>query len=43
MSVCTAALGMAGLIFEARHYRRQHRRSMPHYNDEPVREPAVTH
>lgn len=41
VSVCTAALGMAGLIFEVRHYRRQHCRGVPRYDDEPIREPAV--
>ncbi|CAM4079212.1 TVP38/TMEM64 family inner membrane protein YdjZ [Mycobacterium basiliense] len=42
ISVCTAALGMTGLIFEVRHYRRQHHRDAPQLDDPPVREPAIT-
>lgn len=41
--LCTAALGVAGLIIEVRHYRRHHRRttrSAPH-GDEPSPEPAA--
>jgi uncharacterized membrane protein YdjX (TVP38/TMEM64 family) len=41
VSVCTGALGLAGLIVEIRHYRRQHRNTPQH--DEPLPEPAVTH
>ncbi|OBK43304.1 TVP38/TMEM64 family protein [Mycobacterium kubicae] len=36
VSVCTGALGVAGLILEIRHYRRQHRSS-----HDPTPEPAV--
>lgn len=39
VSVCTGALGLTGLVYEIRNYRRQHRR-MPGYDD-PVREPAL--
>ncbi|BBX73807.1 TVP38/TMEM64 family protein [Mycobacterium shinjukuense] len=42
-SVCTGAVGLAGLFFEIRHHRRQHHRASPCEADEPVREPAVTH
>ncbi|ORB86858.1 hypothetical protein B1987_27280 [Mycobacterium kansasii] len=39
--VCTGTLGMAGLIFEIRHYRRQHRRAAP-VCGEPLAEAAVS-
>lgn len=42
VSACTATLGMAGLLFEIRQYRRRHHPSTRRY-DEPAREPAVTH
>ncbi|KAA1252003.1 TVP38/TMEM64 family protein [Mycobacterium simiae] len=42
VSVCTGTLGMAGLLFEIRQYRRHHHRGPAHY-DEPARKPAVTH
>ena len=38
VSLCTAALGMTGLIIEIRHYRQHHRRKAL-----PDAEPAVTH
>jgi uncharacterized membrane protein YdjX (TVP38/TMEM64 family) len=47
-SLVTGALGLAGLVLEVRHYRRQHRRSPhegPHTDQEPLKdeaEPAVS-
>jgi uncharacterized membrane protein YdjX (TVP38/TMEM64 family) len=38
VSLCTAALGVAGLIIEIRHYRQHHRRKVV-----PDAEPAITH
>lgn len=39
VSVCTAALGMSGLVFEVRQYRRHHRHQAPSDHG-PVLEPA---
>jgi len=39
VSLCTGAVGLAGLIVEVRHFRRHHRRTAP--GDEPSPEPAV--
>jgi uncharacterized membrane protein YdjX (TVP38/TMEM64 family) len=41
VSVCTGALGIAGLFVEIRHYRRQRHKTARY--DEPLPEPAVTH
>ncbi|OSC39412.1 hypothetical protein B8W66_17455 [Mycobacterium decipiens] len=41
VSVCTGALGLSGLIFEIRQYRRHHRKAL--HLDEPVQEPVITH
>ncbi len=41
VSVCTGALGLAGLVVEIRHYRQHHPKASP--RDEGVREPAITH
>ena len=41
VSLCTAALGVAGLIVEIRHYRQHHHRTAHH--DEPAPEPAISH
>ena len=38
VSLCTSALGLAGLVAETRHYRRHHPRA---HADEPPAEPAV--
>ena len=38
VSLCTAALGVTGLIIEIRHYRQHHRRKVV-----PDAEPAITH
>ena len=44
ISLSTAALGMAGLVYEIRHYRQEHRHMhQPEEVAEPVAEPAVTH
>ncbi|OBI89872.1 TVP38/TMEM64 family protein [Mycobacterium asiaticum] len=40
VSVCTGALGLCGLVYEVRQYRRHHRRAPE--TPEPVSEPAVT-
>lgn len=44
VSVCTGALGLAGLVYEVRHYRQQRRNAHPveHAADQEA-EPAVTH
>ncbi|WP_328355645.1 TVP38/TMEM64 family protein [Mycobacterium sp. NBC_00419] len=42
VSLCTACVGMAGLIYETRHYRRQHRPAQPAADLEPDAEPAPT-
>ncbi|OBK19181.1 TVP38/TMEM64 family protein [Mycobacterium asiaticum] len=41
VSVCTGGLGLCGLVYEVRQYRRHHRRA-PEAAD-PAAEPAVTH
>jgi uncharacterized membrane protein YdjX (TVP38/TMEM64 family) len=44
VSVCTGALGLAGLIYEVRHYRQHHpkpSRSIPERDE--TRQPAITH
>jgi uncharacterized membrane protein YdjX (TVP38/TMEM64 family) len=43
ISVCTAAVGLAGLIFEIRNYRQHHRRAPQRtsHGDEPAPAPAV--
>jgi len=41
VSLCTGALGVAGLIVEIRHYRQHHHRTAHH--DEPAPEPAISH
>lgn len=40
VSVCTAALGVAGLIYESRHYRRRHADAVP--DPDPDTAPAIT-
>ncbi|MBV8790281.1 MAG: TVP38/TMEM64 family protein [Mycobacterium sp.] len=41
VSACTAALGLTGLVFELRQYRRHHRRRANHHlYDEPSPEPT---
>ncbi len=39
VSVCTATLGLAGLVVEFRHYRRRHHHRS--HRDEPAAEPAI--
>jgi hypothetical protein len=43
VSLCTGALGLAGLVIEIRHYRRHHRRTPQRTSqgDEPAPEPAA--
>jgi uncharacterized membrane protein YdjX (TVP38/TMEM64 family) len=43
VSVCTGALGLAGLVVEIRHYRRHHHRKThsTSHGDEPASEPAI--
>ena len=43
VSVCTGALGLAGLVIEIRHYRQHHRRALQRtsHGDEPAPEPAI--
>ena len=43
VSVCTGALGLAGLVIEIRHYRQHHRRAPQRrsHDDEPAPEPAI--
>ncbi|WP_421840179.1 TVP38/TMEM64 family protein [Mycobacterium sp.] len=41
ISLCTATLGLIGLIVEIRHYRRHHQSTPVH--DPPIHEPAVAH
>jgi uncharacterized membrane protein YdjX (TVP38/TMEM64 family) len=44
VSVCTGALGLCGLVYEVRQYRRHHRRAQPETDhSEPVSESAVSH
>jgi len=40
VSVCTATLGLAGLVVEFRHYQRRHHHHRSH-RDEPASEPAI--
>lgn len=40
VSVCTGALGLSGLVYEVRQYRRHHRRAPE--TAEPVSEPVIT-
>ncbi len=40
VSVCTAALGVAGLIYESRHFRRRHAGAVP--DPDPDTAPAIT-
>ena len=44
MSLCTSALGLLGLVFEVRHYRRRHHHRSAHRSvgDESSPEPAVS-
>jgi uncharacterized membrane protein YdjX (TVP38/TMEM64 family) len=44
VSVSTGALGLCGLVYEVRQYRRQHRRAQPETDhSEPASESAVSH
>ena len=45
VSVCTGALGLAGLVIEIRRYRQHHRRipQRTSHSDEPAPAPAVSH
>src|SRR6185312_6242103 len=43
VSLCTAALGLAGLIYEVRHYRQHHPKRSHHAAAQETREPAITH
>ena len=45
VSLCTATLGLTGLVIEIRHFRRHHHRKTQSASrgDEPSPEPAVTH
>ena len=40
VSVCTAGLGVAGLVYESRHYRRRHADAVP--DPDPDTAPAIT-
>jgi uncharacterized membrane protein YdjX (TVP38/TMEM64 family) len=44
VSLCTGALGLAGLVVEIRHYRRHHHHKLQRtsHQDEPVPEPAIS-
>ena len=44
MSLCTSALGLLGLVFEVRHYRRRHHHRSAHRSvgDESSTEPAIS-
>jgi uncharacterized membrane protein YdjX (TVP38/TMEM64 family) len=43
VSLCTAALGLAGLVYEVRHYRQHHPKRSPNDAHQETREPAITH
>lgn len=41
VSLCTASLGLTGLVIEIRHFRRHHRRKHDAFGEEPSPEPAT--
>lgn len=41
VSLCTATLGLTGLVIEIRHFRKHHRRARNALGEQPSREPAT--